>query len=214
MNKNLLKISVAIIFLIMVLPSCSKKADSGPGSFSVAYANIQLSATNLVPVDPSINAHAYTILDVTSDNVLSYDIYCDTISSSDKPNSFSLYFGKSGQNGTLVQPPILINLNDSDEAVGHIKLPQAIIDSFTNSASMYMIISSPSHPSGLMRAQISTSSSAFNYDLKGNYLLPSFYKEYSSAICTVANYHKLICAVSLEEKNVVLNEQKSFINKY
>lgn len=213
MNKSLLKISVAIL-LFAGLSACTKKADSGSGSFTVAYANIQLSGTNLVPADPSIHAHAYTILDVTSDNVLSYDIYCDTISSSDKPNSFSLYFGESGQNGTLIQAPVPINLNDSDEVVGKLKLPQAIIDSFANSASIYIIISSPSHPNGLMRAQVSTAVSAFNYNFNGGYLLPGFFKEPSTAICKIGRYHNLICTANFAEKNVALNEQNFFINKY
>ncbi|WP_162923684.1 CHRD domain-containing protein [Arachidicoccus soli] len=201
---------MAIIFLVIVQTACTKKTGSDEGSFTVAYANIQLSATNLVPVDATIKAHAYAILDVMSDGRLNYDIYCDSIPSGEVPSSFSLYFGKSGQNGTLIQTAIPINLNDSSEVIGNIKLPQAIIDSFTNSASMYIVISSSAHPNGLMRAQISTSSSAFNYTPAPNYLLSSFYKEYSSVICKVVNYHKLICSANIEEGNVVSNEQKLF----
>lgn len=150
-----LKPVLIIMAIAAVALSCSKKNDTGTGLFTIAYSNLKLSSGNIVPVlDASIHGHGYALLDILSDSVLYYDIYCDTVPSGDAPVSFSLYFGLSGGNGTLIQT-VPLTLNSNGEAIASVKLPASVIDSFINYASLYIVVNSNAYPNGLMRAQIS-----------------------------------------------------------
>jgi hypothetical protein len=132
--------------------SCSKKNDPGPGSFTIAFSNVDLASTNLIPSDTTTKAKASAILNVMGDSMLNYDVYFKSIPTGDAATTIALYSGSAVQAGNLLIQ-FSATFNATNEAVGSLKLPKQIIDSFVANAPMFVVVGSTKNPNGLVRGQ-------------------------------------------------------------
>jgi hypothetical protein len=140
------------ILFSVLLYACTKKTETGTGTFSVGSIVTSMKPSFLVPGDTTSNVHALGTFDLKTDSNLYYDVYFDMAVSKQTPNGIAIYSGDPVNNGTqlLSIPNITFNNN---EATGKISLNKSQRDSITSKTLLYVVVTSSNNPNGIVRGQ-------------------------------------------------------------
>ena len=141
-----------IPFFACLFLACEKNP-SGPKVFTQGYYTLNLNPASLVPGDTSTQSFAAGTFSVMQDNQLYYDLYFTKILGGEAPSKITIYQGDPLTNGSVLLGIDNVSFNNK-EMQGNVTAPQVIIDSFGGRAPMYVIISTPTHPNGLVRGTL------------------------------------------------------------